>query len=218
MEEERELEGDVRGAIAYDGRVVDQSTIAISVRGSRVTLRGSVGTFYEKRAAGKAARHVVGITDVDNQLRVVLMTEHRHDDAEIRAQALQRLIWSSAVPEGVDAEVEDGRLTLSGEVDWRHQADAAYDAVADLVGVTDVINRIAIRPRFTETATIADDIQRALVRSAQIDARRILVSADDGRVVLRGTVSTVAERDAALAAARAAPGVDLVVDRLEVAA
>jgi osmotically-inducible protein OsmY len=217
MRPNHELEADVRTAISYDAPAVDRSEIAVSAGIGRVTLRGTVGSFYEKRAAGRAARHVIGVTDVDNQLQVRLMTERRYEDAQLRAVALQRLIYTAAVPsDAIDVEADDGRLTLTGEVDWRYQLDAAYDAVASMRGVTDVINSIKVRPAVAETSAIASDIEIALTRHAQVDARNIVVTPIDGHIVLTGSVSSLAERDAAVAAAWAAPGVIGVDDRIHV--
>ena len=56
-----------------------------------------------------------------------------------RGHALQRLIWDSEVPgDYLDVHVEDGWVTLKGDVDFQFQSDAAFDDVAHLHGVTGV--------------------------------------------------------------------------------
>ena len=59
-----------------------------------------------------------------------------------------------------------------------------------------------------------DKIEAAFTRSAEIDARRINVTARDGKVILSGNVRSWGERREAERAAWAAPGVTQVEDRL----
>jgi osmotically-inducible protein OsmY len=108
-------------------------------------MRGTVGSLSQRRAAVSDAREVDGVYDVDDQLDVRLMDEHRRGDADILRMALQILVWDTEVPEDlVDVDVKDGRVRLTGEVSYQFQRDAAFDAVADLIGVTGVTNEIAV--------------------------------------------------------------------------
>ena len=217
MKTDDELEQDVREELLYDARVDDPADIAISVEFGAITLRGTVTTYFQKRATETAVKRVAGVIDVDNRIDVRLMTEHQREDAEIRGAALQSLMSDAQIPaDRLDVRVKDGGLTLTGDVDWLYQSDAAYDDVAGLIGVVDVTNALAIRSDQSRRADLADSIQRALVRNAQTDAENISISTHDGRVVVAGWVSSFAERDAALAAAWSAPGVLSVDDRLEV--
>jgi len=88
-------------------------------------------------------------------------------------------------------------------------------AVRDLTGVVAVTNLIGLQPR-VNTADVRDKIEAALKRSAEIDARRINVTATDGKVILSGNVHSWAERREAERAAWAAPGVNSVDDRLAI--
>jgi osmotically-inducible protein OsmY len=86
--------------------------VAVSVRDAVVTVRGTVGSRGTKRAAGEAAARATGERSVHNELEVRLLTEHRRDDAELRASVLQILSWNASVPDDVDATVKDGVVTL----------------------------------------------------------------------------------------------------------
>jgi osmotically-inducible protein OsmY len=217
MKTDSELERDVREELLYDARVDDPADIAVSAEFGEITLRGTVATFFQKRAAENAVKRVVGVIDVDNRIDVRLMTEHQREDAEIRAAALQRLMSDGQLPaDRLDVKVTDGWVRLSGDVDWLYQADAAYEDVVGLIGVVGVTSELAIRNDASARADLADSIQSALVRNAQTDASNIAISSRDGRVVLEGPVSSLAERDAAVMAAWSAPGVVSVDDRLEV--
>jgi osmotically-inducible protein OsmY len=218
MKPDSELEQDVREELLYDARIDDPTDIAVAAEFGLITLRGTVPTFFQKRATENAVSRVAGVIDVDNRIDVRLMTEHQREDAEIRGAALQRLMSDAQLPaDHLDVHVKDGWVKLSGDVDWLYQADAAYEDVAGLVGVVGVSNDLAIRSDQSKHAELADRIQSALVRNAQTDADKIAISTHDGRVALEGSVSSLAERHAALAAAWSAPGVLSVDDRLEVA-
>src|SRR5262245_10554212 len=122
------IEAGVRAQLADDPRLPHGDEIAIEVDGDVVTLRGTVGSFAQRRAAVADARRTVGVADVWDELQVRLLDEDKRKDAEIRGVALQRLIWDSEIPgEYLDVTVEDGWATLKGQVDFQYQSDVAFD-------------------------------------------------------------------------------------------
>jgi osmotically-inducible protein OsmY len=145
------------------------------------------------------------------------MDEWAREDAEIRGAALQALEWSTAVPaEKIDVKVRDGQATLSGTVDWRYEKDAAETVVAVLAGLVSVKNEIEVCSVESELYGLSDSIEAAFKRNAQMQANGISIFARDGRITLSGDVGSWADRDAAVIAAYAAPGVREVDDRLTV--
>src|SRR5262245_11127956 len=78
-----ELQVDVVHELFWEPRV-DADEIAVTVDDGVVTLRGTVGSLGAKLAAKKAAQRVSGVREVDNDLDVRLLTEHRREDAELR--------------------------------------------------------------------------------------------------------------------------------------
>jgi osmotically-inducible protein OsmY len=111
--------------------------------------------------------------------------------------------------------VTHGWVTLEGHVDWAYQSEAADKLVRGLIGVTGVTNRVIVKPA-VQYKDIKAKITEALHRQAQIDARRIWLTTDDGHVTLHGQVSSWSEAWAARNAAASAPGVSRVDSQLTV--
>ena len=141
------LEDAVIENMDHDPRLPDSAEIAVSVADGVVTLRGTVETFSQRRAAADDAKQIEGVYEVDDQLKVNLVGADRREDDEIRGVALQALIWDTEVPsDALDVHVEDGWITLKGDVSFQFQSDAAYDDVSSLYGVYGVTNEIKVNP------------------------------------------------------------------------
>jgi osmotically-inducible protein OsmY len=139
------LEDAVLNSLDLDPRIPDSNDIAVSADDGMVVLRGSVESFGQRRAAAKDARDIEGVYDVDDQLKVDLLDADRREDDEIRGVALQALIWDTEVPsDSIDVKVQEGWITLTGDVSYQFQSDAAYDDVATLYGVYGVTNEIKV--------------------------------------------------------------------------
>jgi osmotically-inducible protein OsmY len=144
----KQIEADVRDELAGDPRLPYVDEIAVEAYGGAVTLRGTVGSFAQQRAAVADARRTRGVFDVYDELEVRLLNQDRRKDAEIRGAALQRLIWDPEIPgDDLDVGVKDGWVTLKGDVDFQYQSDSAFDHVASLYGVTGVSNDIRVVER-----------------------------------------------------------------------
>ena len=212
---DKDLKQQVQNALDWEPSV-DASDIGVAVDDGVITLRGNVSTFVEKQVAERVALHVFGVKAVANDLAVRLPSAYERTDTEIAQAAVTALAWNTVVPVGrVTVVVTNGWLTLNGTLEWQYQKDAADRAVRFLTGVKGVSNAVAVEPR-VKPLEVRDKIEAAFRRSAEVDARRISVTAADGKVILRGNVRSYAERQQAERAAWAAPGVMYVDDRLAI--
>jgi osmotically-inducible protein OsmY len=210
-----DLQLDVAAELSWDPKV-DSRAIAVSADDGAVTLRGTVGTFREKREAGKAAARVYGVTDVSNELHVQLLDGSRRDDADVRGDVLQALMLDRLVPASVDAKARGGVVILTGTVHWQYQRDEAEFLTASVPGVFGIQNDITLTST-PDGRDIKAGISDAFRRSARLDADELSVDTTSyGAVILAGAVSSWAEHDEAVAAAWSAPGVTEVDDRIVV--
>ncbi|HTQ89064.1 MAG TPA: BON domain-containing protein [Streptosporangiaceae bacterium] len=210
-----DLQLDVAAELSWDPKV-DSRAIAVAADDGAVTLRGTVGSFREKREATKAAARVYGVTDVSDQLHVQLLNGSKRDDAGVRGDVRQALRLDRLVPTSVDAKVRDGVVTLTGTAQWQYQRDEAEFLAASVPGVFGVQNDVTLTST-PDGRDIKAGIGAAFRRSARLDADELSVDTTSyGAVILAGAVSSWAEHDEAVAAAWSAPGVTEVDDRIVV--
>lgn len=188
--------------------------LGVTARAGVVTLSGHVESYAEKHAAEQAAGRVKGVLAVAEEIEVHLPFARKRGDDDIAAAALDRLAWDVSVPrDAVKVKLENGWITLEGQVDWHYQKEAAEQDVRRLSGVVGVSNQITLAPRVS-AAGISDDISHALHRSWFSDDSDVTVTADGGRIRLTGTVHSPHDSHVAVAAAWAAPGATSVENDL----
>jgi osmotically-inducible protein OsmY len=215
MKTDTELKADVIAELAWDS-AINPTDIGVMVKHGVVTLTGHLETFAEKHAVERAVHRVAGVRGIALELDVKLSTAHKRSDSEIAQAAASALLWNSNVPDGrVQVEVENGWVTLTGELDWNYQLASAEQCVNSLLGVCGLSNKITIKPR-ANIKDIGAEITSALTRQAIREAKHIGIEVRGGIVTLKGKVHSLAERDAAVGVAFTARGVSQVIDKIEV--
>ena len=213
-----QLQQDVLLELKYEP-CVDASEIGVTAKDGIVGLAGNVKSYAEKYAAVHAAERVAGVKAVTDEMKVDLPSFHVRNDEDIARAALNGLRWDVWVPpDRIKVKVASGWITLEGEVDYKYQQTAAENAVRNLTGVKGISNLITLKKPAVLPSEVKTNIDQALRRAAEVDADHIKVNVVQDRVILNGTVSSWAERQAAERAAWSAPGVTSVEDDLVIAA
>lgn len=210
------LRQDILDELEFEPRV-HAANIGVAVEKGVVTLTGHVTSYAEKLAAETAALRVKGVRAIAQEIEVRYPSDKKSSDDEIAARALNIIAWDATVPDGeIQVKVQNGWITLSGEVDWNYQKTAAEDAVRKLSGVVGVTNFVTVKPRVA-AYNVKERIENALKRNAEVEADQIQVHVSGSKVTLNGKVHTWYERSVAERAAWAEAGVTMVDDRLTVA-
>jgi len=216
MKTDLQIQQDVMDELAWDP-ILKVSEIGVTVKDGIVTLSGYVDSYSKKLAVENAAKRVKAVKAVAIDIEIKLPTDEKRSDADIAAAALTTLKWSRFVPDDrVKLEVENGWVTLEGELEWQYQKESAAIAVKDLIGVRGISNLIKVRPAISPIL-VKDAIKKALERSADIEASGISITTEGGKIMLRGKVRSWGERSEVERAVWATPGVMEVTDELVIA-
>jgi osmotically-inducible protein OsmY len=195
---------------------VKAGAIGVAVKDGVVALSGYVDSYAEKIAAESAAGRVLGVKEIVQEIKVKLPDSLQRSDDDIARAATNALEWNVSVPhESIKVKVQDSWITLSGEVEWAYQRDAAWDAVRFLTGVSGVSNLITVKPSL-KPIDAKTKIEKAIRRNARFDGQQITVETRGDKVVLEGVVHSYVILSEAENAACAAPGICEVENHLTV--
>jgi osmotically-inducible protein OsmY len=209
----KDIRGAVEAELTFDP-LVDQTNITVKNINGEVALNGTVPNYPQYLEAAAAARRVAGVKNVHNHLQVVLPPGNYRDDAMLATTANDALVLNITVPDGVEATVHNGNLTLTGTVSYGSERAAAEQAVAGLTGVRNIKDEIAIAWA-ADPVDVTLAVQDALDRYSLFpDDSDVIADTSANTVTLSGHVATWAEHDAAVHAAWMAGGVVKVFDDL----
>lgn len=211
MKTDLQIQQDVIAELKWDPKV-NPAHIGVEVNNGVVTLSGHVDNYAEKLNAEKAAKRVASVKAIAVELDVKWLGSHKKSDTEIANAALNALKWNVyQLSESVTIKVENGLVTLNGEVPWNFERQSAEYCIRYLTGVRGVLNQIKVRPKISVT-TIKADIEKALQRRAHDQAQEITVSVSGDEVRLGGKIHDWREKSLAIDAAWSVPGVKRVID------
>jgi osmotically-inducible protein OsmY len=216
MRTDAQIQKDILDQLKWEP-FLNAANIGVAVKDGVVSLSGEVDSYSKKTGVEMAVRKIAGVRAVAEDIHVGISSAYLRTDAEIAAAVANALKWHSAVTEDkIRIMVENGVVTLSGELDWNYQRQAAVDAVHNLAGITRINNFITIKPGMT-SRDVQSRISAALLRNARLDAEKITVELAGNKVILRGEVRSLAEKDDAETAAWSAPGIIAVDNKLSIA-
>jgi osmotically-inducible protein OsmY len=215
MKTDNQIQKDVMDELKWQPEL-NSSEIGVAVKNGVVTLSGLVDTFSKKLAAEKATKKIVGVKAIAEDIQIGVSPADNKTDAEIAAAVLNALRWHTGVQdEKIKIKVENGFVTLDGEVEWEYQRNNAKVAIQNLAGVRGVFNLISLKARVTPS-DIENKIMLAFKRNAATEAERITAEVIGSKVILHGTVRSLAEREDAVNATWYAPGVNAVESKLQI--
>jgi len=210
-----EIKTDVLSELKYDPSL-KVTEIGVLVKDGTVTLNGYATSFDEKLAAVHAVKRVAGVVAIADDIELHIPDANHRTDGEIAAAAAHKIEWATTIPKGtVEIVVRNGWIILEGEVEWWYQKNAAETVVRSISGVHGVSSSISIKPT-DKIAAVGMGIEAAIERNAMLDASKIRIEIVGSKVILHGTVRTLAQREEAERIAWAAQGVFSVEDHLAV--
>ena len=216
MKTNEELQKDVQNALKWEP-LLHAAEIGVSVKDGVVTLTGTVDSYTKKTEAESAVKSIIGVKALVENIEVKYASTYaKKDDNDIAKEIINAINWNWEVPnDKVKVKVENGWVTLEGELSWNYQRTAAKDAVSKLAGVMGVSNNITIKSESKDAVEKAD-IESAFRRNWSLDDEDINVKVHDHKVTLTGTVGSWYQKDEAAKIARKANGVWMVDNELEV--
>jgi osmotically-inducible protein OsmY len=219
-----EIESAIESALLYDARVIS-TDVNVAAADGTVVLRGRVDSLQAKRAAEQDARHTVGVTTVENRIKVRPTVVA--SDAVV-ADNIREALARDAVAESweIDVLVVDGIATLTGAVSNYYEKARADNIAANVAGVEEVRNFLTVvepyRPyafdpyydfqdpyaydwydyqpgySWLRDAEIEEEIEDELWWSPFVDSDEVTVTVDGGQATLTGTVDNWSEHNAAV--------------------
>lgn len=216
MKNNAELQTDVQNAIKWEP-LLHAAEIGVTVKDGVVSLTGIVDSYGKKIEAENAAKKVIGVKALVENIEVKFPSDFTKSDTEVANEVLTALKSNMSVPDNkVQVKVEKGWVSLEGELPWDFQREAAKNAVHFLTGVRGVSNKIKIKSE-TRDAIEKKDVEDAIGRSWSIDDSDIKVNVSGNTVTLSGTVGSWYEKEEAGRIAWKTPGIwhvknDLSVD------
>jgi len=215
MKNNAELQTDVQNAIRWEP-LLNAAEIGVTAKDGVVSLTGVVDSYAKKMEAENAAKKVIGVKAVVEKIEVKFPSSWTKTNAEIANEVLSALKTNWSVPyDKVTVKVEDGWVTLEGELPWNYQREAAKSAVNYLTGVKGVTNNIKIKSASHDTIE-QKDVEDAIARSWSVDDNDISVNVSGTTVTLNGTVTSWYQKEEAGRIAWNTPGIWRVNNELTV--
>lgn len=215
MKTDLEIQKDVQAELSWEP-AINSAEIGVSVKDGIVTLSGTLNSYYKKTMAENATRRVEGVRGIAENIEIRSGHGFIKNDTELASDVLTALHMQSLVdPSAIKVKVENGLVTLYGEVHWRYQRNMLASLIGNIAGVKNINNEITIH-----SAVVPKDlryrINSAFHRHASLDAKNVQFEIDNDIVTLTGSVSSLLEKTEAENAVWSSPGVTRIINKLTV--
>lgn len=140
-------------------------------------------------------------------------------DLDVRREVQRELDWDPRVDSiGINTQVKNGIVTLSGSVESYAKKLAAREAVHRIVGVLDLVDELQVKipgqPKTDHEIALA--VRHALVWDVYVPDKCILSTVSSGWVTLEGDVDLSHQREDAVRAVERLSGVRGVTNHITV--
>ncbi|MCO5946788.1 BON domain-containing protein [Mucilaginibacter flavidus] len=216
MKTNRELQIDVLDAIRWEP-LLKLAEIGVDANDGIVTLSGVVDSYIKKSQAEVTAKKITGVRAVVEKIVVKFNNDDEKSDSEIATAVLNALKSNRDIPfDKIQVEVENGRVTLDGKLEWNHQKEAAQKSASNIDGIKVLTNNIKIETDNADDIEKAG-IERAIERNWSMNNQDVQVYVSGNRVTLNGIVHSFYQKEVAERMAWNAPGVwavnnELIID------
>lgn len=208
-----ELQKNVQDALNWEPSVKG-AEIGVTAINGIVTLSGSVDSYAKKMEAEKVVKHVRGVKAIIEKIEVQVSGLDKNGDSNIAKDVLRALKSNVSIPdEKISLTVENGWITLEGELEWNYQKEAVHAVIYYLEGVKGIKNYLKIKTDLENTVE-KKDIERAMLRNWSIDSRNVSVNVEGDKIILKGSVSSLYQKEQVGKIASNAPGVAWVENEL----
>jgi osmotically-inducible protein OsmY len=215
MKSNESLQADVQNAIKWEP-LLHAAEIGVTAKDGIVSLTGTVDNYTKKVEAENATKRVIGVKAIVEKIEVKFPSSWTKTNEQVAQEALDALKTTWSVPQNkVTTKVEDGWVTLGGDLPWNYQKVAAENAVHHLTGVKGVTNNIHIKSE-TQDSIEQEEVENALARSWSLGDNSIRVSVSGTKVTLKGMVRSWYQKDEAERVAWSTPGIGSVDNQLVV--
>ena len=196
MKNNQELQTDVQNAIKWEP-LLNAAEIGVTAKDGVVSLTGVVDSYAKKMESENAAKKVIGVKALVEKIEIKFPHTFTKTSLEVANEVIAALNSNWSVPKDkVTVKVEEGWVTLDGELPWNYQKEAAKSAINYLTGVKGVTNNIKIKSE-NHDAIEKKDVEDAIGRSWSVDNSDINVSVSGTTVTLTGTVDSWYQKEEA---------------------
>ncbi len=212
MKNDQDLERDIKDAFKWDPLLKSENVNILAHEGI-VTLSGEVQNYNDKLSAERIVKSIDGVKVIIEHLTVKIDPSFKSTDEEIAKNVLQYLKLSWVPSDRIKVKVEEGHVTLEGQVTYNFQKEDAKKSVGGVKGVLTLTNNLELIPE-TKDYLEKRIIEHALLRYSATVGQNIRVRVEENNIHLNGTVESLYQKEQAEKIVWNAPGVLAVFNEL----
>ena len=192
MDINRALESEFWGDEAVNANLID-----INTQQGVVTFTGTVSNILARERAERIAENIVGVRAVVNRIKV--NPRVIRSDAELKKAVETALLLDPAADSyELTVTAENGIVTLTGAVDSWQEYQLCVNVAKGVTGVTEIKSNIAVKYKTDRPdLEIKNEIEALLENDVRVDDNLIKVEVKNSKVILSGSVGSLAEKSRA---------------------